>query len=98
MTVSFGSLKSGMRFQGNKRIVAQLSVHINWFFIGLNVAMIEDPALFLPFGMHPVWLRLARLPTAVHVGYPASIRFAIRRRLFYAVADPSGSAPEHKKS
>ena len=24
--------------------------------IGINHAMIEDPALFLPFGIHPLWL------------------------------------------
>lgn len=38
--------------------------------IGINHAMIEDPSLFLPLGVHPVWLWLPRLGAAfvvVHV-------------------------------
>lgn len=33
--------------------------------IGINHAMVEDPALFLPLGIHPFWLWIPRLVTAV---------------------------------
>lgn len=33
--------------------------------IGINHAVIEDPALFLPLGIHPFWLWIPRLVTAV---------------------------------
>jgi cytochrome b561 len=33
--------------------------------IGINHAMIEDPALFLPLGIHPLWLWLPRLAAAI---------------------------------
>jgi spore maturation protein SpmB len=33
--------------------------------IGINHAMVEDPALFLPLGIHPVWLWAPRLLAAV---------------------------------
>ncbi len=33
--------------------------------IGINHAMIEDPCLFLPFGIHPFWLWVPRIITAV---------------------------------
>jgi hypothetical protein len=33
--------------------------------IGINHAMIEDPALFLPLGVHPFWLWIPRLITAI---------------------------------
>ncbi|PIE67936.1 MAG: hypothetical protein CSA23_01470 [Deltaproteobacteria bacterium] len=33
--------------------------------IGINHAMVEDPAFFLPMGIHPVWLWVPRLLAAV---------------------------------
>ncbi len=33
--------------------------------IGINHAMVEDPALFLPLGIHPLWLWVPRLITAM---------------------------------
>ena len=33
--------------------------------IGINHAMVEDPSLFLPLGIHPFWLWIPRLVTAV---------------------------------
>ena len=33
--------------------------------IGINHAMVEDPSLFLPLGVHPFWLWIPRLVTAV---------------------------------
>ena len=37
------------------------TLHIS---IGINHAMVEDPALFLPLGIHPFWLWVPRLVTA----------------------------------
>jgi hypothetical protein len=48
--------------------------------IGINHAMIEDPALFLAFGIHPLWLWGPRLVAAVAVVYLASAGFAIKRK------------------
>ena len=48
--------------------------------IGINHAMIEDPALFLPFGIHPLWLWGPRLVAAIAVVYLASAWFALKRR------------------
>jgi hypothetical protein len=48
--------------------------------IGINHAMIEDPALFLPFGIHPLWLWGPRLVAAIAVVYLASAWFAVKRR------------------
>jgi hypothetical protein len=31
----------------------------------MNHSMIEDPALFLPLGIHPFWLYVPRLVTAI---------------------------------
>jgi hypothetical protein len=33
--------------------------------IGINHAMVEDPSLFLPLGIHPLWLWIPRLLTAM---------------------------------
>ena len=38
------------------------ALHIS---IGINHAMVEDPALFLPLGIHPFWLWVPRLVTAL---------------------------------
>lgn len=35
------------------------------FSIGINHAMIEDPVLFLPLGIHPFWLWIPRIAAAV---------------------------------
>ena len=51
--------------------------------IGINHAMIEDPALFLPFGIHPLWLWGPRLMAAILVVYLASAWFALKRRLVW---------------
>jgi hypothetical protein len=48
--------------------------------IGINHAMIEDPALFLTFGIHPIWLWGPRLAAAIVVVYLASAWFAFKRR------------------
>ena len=48
--------------------------------IGINHAMIEDPALFLAFGIHPLWLWGPRLAAAIAVVYLASAWFAVMRR------------------
>ncbi|MCD4742246.1 MAG: iron transporter [Desulfobacteraceae bacterium] len=37
--------------------------------IGINHAMIEDPALFLPLGISPVWLWIPRLVAAIAATY-----------------------------
>lgn len=42
------------------------SLHVS---IGINHAVVEDPALFLPFGIHPFWLWIPRLVTAVVFTY-----------------------------
>jgi len=44
----------------NKNELAKL--HLS---IGINHAMIEDPALFLPLGLNPLWLWIPRLITAI---------------------------------
>ena len=48
--------------------------------IGINHAMVEDPALFLAFGIHPLWLWGPRLVAAIAVVYLASAWFAIKRK------------------
>jgi hypothetical protein len=47
--------------------------------IGINHAMIEDPALFLPLGIPVFWLWIPRLVTAVLVTYTFSLFTALRR-------------------
>ena len=48
--------------------------------IGINHAVVEDPALFLPFGIHPLWLWGPRLVAAIALVYLASAWFAVKRR------------------
>ena len=48
--------------------------------IGINHAMIEDPALFLAFGIHPIWLWGPRLVAAIAVVYLASAWSALKHR------------------
>ena len=48
--------------------------------IGITHAMIEDPALFLPFGIHPLWLWGPRLVAAIAVVYLSSSWSALKRR------------------
>jgi Fe2+ transport system protein B len=47
-----------------RRLTAQQlkTLHVS---IGINHAMVEDPALFLPLGIHPFWLWVPRLVTAM---------------------------------
>lgn len=49
---------------GERRLSSEQlkTLHIS---IGINHAMVEDPALFLPLGIHPFWLWGPRLVTAV---------------------------------
>jgi hypothetical protein len=47
--------------------------------IGINHAMIEDPALFLPLGIPAFWLWIPRLVTAILVTYTFSVFTALRR-------------------
>jgi hypothetical protein len=50
--------------------------------IGINHAMLEDPAIFIPLGIHPFWLWIPRLVAAVlfaHV-YRLWLRMRARRR------------------
>ncbi|MGM0395141.1 MAG: iron transporter [Thermodesulfobacteriota bacterium] len=47
--------------------------------IGINHAMIEDPALFLPLGIPPFWLWIPRLVAAILVTYTFSVFTALRR-------------------
>lgn len=47
--------------------------------IGINHAMIEDPALFLPLGIPAFWLWIPRLAAAIVVTYTFSVFTALRR-------------------
>ncbi len=47
--------------------------------IGINHAMIEDPALFLPLGISPVWLWIPRLIAAIAATYLFHILNFLRR-------------------
>jgi len=47
--------------------------------IGINHSMIEDPLLFLPFGIHPVWLLVPRLAAAILAAYCVDLSFWLRR-------------------
>ena len=49
--------------------------------IGINHSMIEDPLLFLPFGINPLWLWVPRLAAAVAAVYLMSAWFSLRRAL-----------------
>lgn len=49
--------------------------------IGINHSMIEDPLLFLPFGINPIWLWVPRLAAAVAAVYLMSAWFRLRRAL-----------------
>lgn len=53
------------------------SLHVS---IGINHAMIEDPSLFLPLGVHPFWLWVPRLVAA----FAAVHLFRLFRRLNWA--------------
>ncbi len=48
--------------------------------IGINHAMIEDPALFLPLGISPFWLWISRLITAVAAVHLLGLWFRIKER------------------
>jgi hypothetical protein len=47
--------------------------------IGINHSMIEDPLLFLPFGIHPVWLLAPRLAAAILAVYCVDLSFWLRK-------------------
>jgi Fe2+ transport system protein B len=47
--------------------------------IGINHSMIEDPLLFLPFGVNPFWLLVPRLVAAVAAVYMLTIWFKFKR-------------------
>jgi hypothetical protein len=48
--------------------------------IGINHAMVEDPALFLPLGIHPLWLWIPRLAIAMVFTHCYRLWLWIRRR------------------
>ncbi|VTR70046.1 putative Fe2+ transport system protein B [Desulfosarcina cetonica] len=48
--------------------------------IGINHAVVEDPALFLPLGIHAFWLWIPRLVAAVLFAYTCRWWFWLRRR------------------
>ncbi len=54
--------------------------------IGINHAMIEDPALFLPLGLPAVWLWIPRLAAAIIATWLYSL-FLSARRLYVKRAD-----------
>jgi Fe2+ transport system protein B len=55
--------------------------------IGINHAVIEDPALFLPLGIHPLWLWVPRLLAAVAFTHAYRIwRWTKKRRRPIAVS------------
>jgi hypothetical protein len=41
--------------------------------------MIEDPLLFLPFGIHPVWLLVPRLAAAILAVYCVDLSFWLKK-------------------
>jgi hypothetical protein len=41
--------------------------------IGVNHSVIEDPVLFLAFGLHPFWMWIPRLLAAVLIVYAADL-------------------------
>ncbi len=47
--------------------------------IGINHAMIEDPALFLPLGILPFWLWIPRLAAAILTIYVLHLIIFVRR-------------------
>jgi len=47
--------------------------------IGINHSMIEDPLLFLPFGIHLVWLCVPRLAAAILAVYCVDLSFWLRK-------------------
>jgi len=48
--------------------------------IGINHAMLEDPALFIPLGIHPFWLWIPRLVVAVTFTHLYRLWIWVRRR------------------
>ena len=47
--------------------------------IGINHSMIEDPLVFLPLGLNPIWMWVPRLLAAISVVYIADGWFRLRR-------------------
>jgi hypothetical protein len=47
--------------------------------IGINHSMIEDPLLFLPFGIHPIWLLVPRLAAAILAVYCIDLSVWLRK-------------------
>jgi hypothetical protein len=54
----------------NRREIESLQLSI-----GVNHSMIEDPALFLSFGLHPFWMWIPRLAAAVLIVHVARLGF-----------------------
>jgi len=61
--------------------------------IGINHAMLEDPAIFIPLGIHPFWLWIPRLVVAVIFahGYRFWLWMRARRRSLSVSAVSAGS-------
>jgi Fe2+ transport system protein B len=47
--------------------------------IGINHSMIEDPLVFLPLGLNPIWMLVPRLLAAISVVYVADGWFRLKR-------------------
>ncbi|MFO7714411.1 iron transporter [Desulfosarcina sp.] len=62
------------------------TLHIS---IGINHAMVEDPALFLPLGIHPLWLWMPRLITAVAFTHAYRLWLRTRRRRHPIAVSPA---------
>ena len=62
---------------GNLSDVELQELHLS---IGINHAMIEDPALFLPLGIHPFWLWVPRFVVAVLAVRLLTFWYAFRGR------------------
>jgi len=62
---------------GNLSDVELEELHLS---IGINHAMIEDPALFLPLGIHPFWLWVPRFVVAVLAVRLLTFWYAFRGR------------------
>ncbi|MBF0243334.1 MAG: iron transporter, partial [Desulfamplus sp.] len=63
--------------------------------IGINHAVIEDPALFLPLGISPFWLWIPRLLAAIFTIYVIHIINLVRK--LYADRKTYAKRTCHKK-
>ena len=64
--------------------------------IGINHAMIEDPCLFLPLGVNPVWLWLPRLGAAFLAVHVVRLVSRLPGMRVTAIASPAGGTGPRK--